>query len=40
MKTVGEQLGPIDTLVLNAHINTPVAPIVNQSWEAFEAKIK
>ena len=39
VKTVGEQLGPIDTLVLNAHINTPVAPIINQSWEAFEAKI-
>src|SRR6266699_5812207 len=39
VKTVGEQLGPIDTLVLNAHIDTPVAPIVNQSWEEFEAKI-
>jgi 3-oxoacyl-[acyl-carrier protein] reductase len=39
VKTVGEQLGPIDTLVLNAHIDTQVAPIVNQSWEAFEAKI-
>ena len=39
MKTVGEQLGPIDTLVLNAHIDTQVAPIVNQSWEAFETKI-
>ena len=39
VKTVGEHLGPIDTLVLNAHIDTQVAPIVNQSWEALEAKI-
>src|SRR5438552_1194081 len=39
VKTVGEQLGPIDTLVLNAHIATSIAPIVNQSWEEFEAKI-
>ena len=39
VKIVGEQLGPIDTLVLNAHIDTTLAPIVNQSWEEFEAKI-
>jgi len=39
VKTVSEQLGPIDTLILNAHIHTTIAPIVNQSWEAFEAKI-
>jgi 3-oxoacyl-[acyl-carrier protein] reductase len=39
VKTVGEHLGPIDTLVLNAHIHTSIAPIVNQSWEEFEAKI-
>ena len=39
VKTVSEQLGPIDTLVLNAHIQTTIAPIINQSWEAFEAKI-
>lgn len=39
VRTVREQLGPIDTLVLNAHIDTTLAPIVNQTWEAFEAKI-
>src|ERR1700693_135719 len=39
VRTVGEQLGTIDTLILNAHIDTTLAPIVNQSWEAFEAKI-
>ncbi|MFL5667557.1 MAG: SDR family NAD(P)-dependent oxidoreductase [Ktedonobacteraceae bacterium] len=39
VKTVGGQLGPIDTLVLNAHIATSIAPIVNQRWEEFEAKI-
>lgn len=39
VRTVGKQLGSIDTLVLNAHIDTTLAPIINQSWEAFEAKI-
>src|SRR6516165_2417764 len=39
VRTVREQLGPIDILVLNAHIDTTLAPIINQSWEAFEAKI-
>lgn len=39
VKTVGEQLGPIDTLVLNAHISSPIAPFVDQRWEAFEAKV-
>src|SRR3954451_14010408 len=36
VKTVGAQLGLIDTLVLNAHIATSIAPIVNQRWEEFE----
>lgn len=39
VKTVGEHLGPIDTLVLNAHISSPIAPFVDLPWEEFEAKI-
>jgi NAD(P)-dependent dehydrogenase (short-subunit alcohol dehydrogenase family) len=38
LRTVGEQLGSIDTLVLNAHIDTTLAPIINQSWEALRRK--
>jgi 3-oxoacyl-[acyl-carrier protein] reductase len=29
VRTVGEQLGSIDTLILNAHIDTMLAPIIN-----------
>lgn len=39
VKTVGERLGSIDTLVLNAHISSSIAPFVDLSWEAFEPKI-
>ena len=35
VRIVGEQPGSIDTLILNAHIDTTLAPIINQSWEAF-----
>lgn len=39
VNAVGDQLGPIDTLVLNAHIKSPIVPFVNHPWEDFEAKI-
>jgi 3-oxoacyl-[acyl-carrier protein] reductase len=37
--TVGERLGPIDTLVLNAHIKSPIAPFLQHGWDEFEAKL-
>jgi len=33
------ELGPIDTLVLNASIQFPVTPFRDYPWEAFEAKL-
>ncbi len=37
--TVTRDLGPIDTLVLNASIQFPVVPFLEYPWEAFEAKL-
>ncbi|MGE5679299.1 MAG: SDR family NAD(P)-dependent oxidoreductase [Bacillota bacterium] len=37
--TVTNQLGPIDTLVLNAGMNFKFAPFLEQSWEDIEKKI-
>jgi 3-oxoacyl-[acyl-carrier protein] reductase len=39
MNTVSEALGPVDTLVLNAHLKCPIAPALDQKWEDFEAKL-
>ncbi|HYG97962.1 MAG TPA: SDR family oxidoreductase [Terriglobales bacterium] len=39
VKTVEEQLGPIDTLVLNASIMFPITSFLNYAWEDFEAKV-
>ncbi len=33
------ELGPVDTLVLNAAIQFPVVPFVDYEWAAFEAKL-
>jgi 3-oxoacyl-[acyl-carrier protein] reductase len=38
-ETVRERLGPVDSLVLNAHISAPVGAFAQQSWEDFEAKV-
>jgi 3-oxoacyl-[acyl-carrier protein] reductase len=39
VQTVGEQLGPIDTLVLNANILVPIGPFVETRWDEFAAKV-
>ena len=39
VKEVNRHLGAIDTLVLNASIGFPTVPILDFSWEAFEAKL-
>jgi len=39
VKIVGEQLGPVDTLVLNAYIGVPMLPLIQASWEQVEAKV-
>ena len=36
---LGDELGPIDTLVLNAAIQFPVVPFMEYSWEAFHDKL-
>ena len=39
VQTVEEQLGPIDTLVRNANIMVPIAPVVDLRWDDFAAKV-
>ena len=36
---LSDELGPIDTLVLNAAIEFPVAPFMEYPWEAFHDKL-
>lgn len=36
---VCEQLGPVDTLVLNAYIGTAMMPLAQVSWDDFDAKV-
>jgi 3-oxoacyl-[acyl-carrier protein] reductase len=36
---VERQLGPIDTLVVNASIGFPMRPFIEYRWEDFEAKL-
>lgn len=39
VNTVCGELGPIDTMVLNANIMFPIASFANYAWEDFEAKV-
>src|SRR6516164_5997372 len=39
VESVRERLGPVDSLVLNAHISAPVGAFAQQRWEDFEAKV-
>jgi len=36
---VEKELGPIDTLVINASMGFPMLPFLEYPWEAFEAKL-
>jgi 3-oxoacyl-[acyl-carrier protein] reductase len=36
---VTRQLGPIDTLVVNASMDSPVRPFVEYGWEDFQARV-
>lgn len=38
VKIVGERLGPVDTLVLNAYIGVPFMPLTQTAWEDVETK--
>ncbi len=39
VQEVSEAFGAIDTLVINANANFPIAPFVEYRWEDFEAKL-
>ncbi|OUL31680.1 short-chain dehydrogenase [Nostoc sp. RF31YmG] len=39
VKQISEAFGAIDTLVINANANFPIAPFVDYRWEDFEAKL-
>jgi 3-oxoacyl-[acyl-carrier protein] reductase len=39
VKTASDWFGPIDTLVLNAHMGFSPAPFLEASWEDFEASV-
>ena len=39
VQQVSETLGAIDTLVINANANFPMAPFVDYRWDDFEAKL-
>ncbi|MBD2463485.1 SDR family oxidoreductase [Oscillatoria sp. FACHB-1407] len=39
VQQVSDTLGTIDTLVINANANFPMAPFVDYRWEDFEAKL-
>ncbi len=39
VKQVKEAFGDVDTLVLNANASFKIAPLMEQSWEEFEAKL-
>lgn len=39
VQQVADTLGAIDTLVVNANANFPIAPFVDYRWEDFEAKL-
>lgn len=39
VETAGRELGPVDTLVVNASISFPIRPFVEYSWADFQAKL-
>lgn len=39
VQQVAETLGAIDTLIINANANFPIAPFTGYRWEDFEAKL-
>lgn len=39
VRRVGEELGFVDTLVINASIGFPVKPFLEYTWDEFEAKL-
>lgn len=39
VQQVSDTLGAIDTLVINANANFPMAPFVDYQWEDFESKL-
>ncbi len=39
VQRIGTELGPIDTLVINAAIGFPMKPFLEYAWEEFEAKL-
>jgi 3-oxoacyl-[acyl-carrier protein] reductase len=39
VKLVGERLGPVDTLVLNAYIGVPFQPLTQTCWDDLNAKV-
>ncbi len=39
VKRAAGELGPVDTLVLNASIQFPIVPFVDYEWADFEAKL-
>ncbi len=39
VERAGAELGPIDTLVINASIGFPVKPFLEYEWSEFEAKL-
>src|SRR5690242_2799441 len=38
-ETVARELGPVDTLVVNASISFPIRPFVEYAWTDFQAKL-
>jgi 3-oxoacyl-[acyl-carrier protein] reductase len=39
VRRVSKELGPIDTLVINASIGFPIKPFLQYEWSEFEAKL-
>lgn len=39
VRQIADTFGAIDTLVINANANFPIAPFVDYRWEDFEAKL-
>ena len=39
VETAARELGPVDTLVVNAGISFPIRPFVDYAWEDFRAKL-
>ena len=39
VEAANAELGPVDTMVINASIQFPIVPFVDYDWAAFEAKL-